>query len=110
MPWRTRIRFVGCLQRQAKKAEKFLNEYCSGVALDAYEAANKANGHMDARDRIEHIEAPNAQDIPRFGKLGVIASVQPLHATPDVNTLTVWSGNIGPQRALLSGLLRRRGF
>jgi hypothetical protein len=25
--------------------------------------------------------------------------MQPLHATPDVNTLTVWSGNIGPQRA-----------
>jgi predicted amidohydrolase YtcJ len=70
------------------------------LALDAYEAANKANGHTDARDKIEHIEAPDAHDIPRFGKLGVIASVQPLHATPDVNTLTVWSGNIGPRRAL----------
>ena len=69
------------------------------LALDAYEAANKANGHTDARDRIEHIEDPSAADIPRFGKLGVMASMQPLHATPDVNALTVWSGNIGPERA-----------
>jgi predicted amidohydrolase YtcJ len=69
------------------------------LALDAYEAANKANGHADARDRIEHIEDPSAEDIPRFGKLGVMASMQPLHATPDVNTLTVWSGNVGPDRA-----------
>ncbi len=69
------------------------------LALDAYEAANKANGHTDARDRVEHIEDPSAQDIPRFGKLGVIAGMQPLHATPDDNTLTVWSGNVGPERA-----------
>jgi predicted amidohydrolase YtcJ len=51
-------------------------------ALDAYEAANKANGRTDARDKIEHIENPSAEDIPRFGKLGVIASMQPLHTTP----------------------------
>ena len=53
------------------------------LALDAYEAANKANGRTEVRDRIEHIEAPSAQDIPRFGKLNVIAGMQPLHATPD---------------------------
>jgi hypothetical protein len=69
------------------------------LALDAYEAAHKANGHSDSRDRIEHIEDPSAEDIPRFGQLGVIASMQPLHATPDVNTLTIWSGNVGPERA-----------
>ena len=40
------------------------------LALDAYEEANRANGHSDARDKIEHIEDPSAQDIPRFGKLG----------------------------------------
>jgi predicted amidohydrolase YtcJ len=69
------------------------------LALDAYEAANKANGHTDARDRVEHIEDPSAQDIPRFGKLGVIASMQPLHTTPNDNNLNVWAGNVGPQRA-----------
>ncbi len=69
------------------------------LALDAYEAANKANGRTDARDRLEHIEAPSAQDIPRFGTLNVIAGMQPLHATPDRNTLVSWAGSIGPQRA-----------
>jgi predicted amidohydrolase YtcJ len=69
------------------------------LALDAYEAANKANGRTEARDRIEHIEAPSAQDIPRFGKLNVIAGMQPLHAMPDPNNFGPWAGSIGPQRA-----------
>jgi predicted amidohydrolase YtcJ len=69
------------------------------LALDAYEAANKANGHTHARNRIEHVEDPSAQDIPRFGRLGVIASMQPLHATPNDNILNVWAVNVGPQRA-----------
>jgi hypothetical protein len=69
------------------------------LALDAYEAANRANGRTDARDRIEHIEAPSVQDIPRFGKLNVIAGMQPLHATPDTNTFEAWARSIGPQRA-----------
>jgi predicted amidohydrolase YtcJ len=68
------------------------------LALDAYEAAKKANGHTDARDRVEHIEDPSVQDIPRFGKLGVITSMQPLHMTPNDNILNVWAGNVGPQR------------
>ena len=69
------------------------------LALDAYEAAHKANNHTDARDRIEHIEDPSAQDIPRFGELGIIAGMQPLHATPDRNTLDNWAGSIGAMRA-----------
>jgi predicted amidohydrolase YtcJ len=69
------------------------------LALDAYEAANKANGRTDARDKIEHIEDPSADDIPRFAKLGVIASMQPLHTTPNDNSLIVWAGNVGSERA-----------
>lgn len=52
----------------------------------------------DSRDRVEHIETISAADIPRFGQLGVIASMQPLHAYPDADTLKVWSPNIGPER------------
>jgi hypothetical protein len=73
------------------------------LALDAYENAQKANHTHDARHRIEHIEDASAPDIPRFGKLGVIASFQPLHAYPDEDILKIWSGNIGPERA-------QRGF
>ncbi len=69
------------------------------TALDAYESAAKTNHTHDARPRIEHIETISAQDIPRFGKLGVIASFQPLHAYPDDDTLKIWARNAGPERA-----------
>jgi predicted amidohydrolase YtcJ len=69
------------------------------LALDAYENAAESNGTTDLRHRIEHIEDPAAADIPRFGKLGVIASMQPLHAYPDEDTLGIWSVNVGPERA-----------
>jgi predicted amidohydrolase YtcJ len=69
------------------------------LALDAYEDAAKTNGTHDMRHRIEHIETMTAQDIPRFGKLGVIASYQPLHAEPNDDTLKVWARNAGPDRA-----------
>ena len=69
------------------------------VALDAYENAARTNHTADARHRIEHIEDVSLADIPRFGKLGVIASFQPLHAYPDDDTLLVWARNVGPERA-----------
>ncbi len=69
------------------------------TALDGYEKAATANHTKDARPRIEHIETISADDIPRFGKLGVIASFQPLHAYPDDDTLKVWARNTGPERA-----------
>ena len=37
--------------------------------------------------------------MPRFGKLGVIASLQPVHATPSPTPGDVWSVNIGDERA-----------
>lgn len=69
------------------------------TALDGYEKAAATNHTHDARPRVEHIETISAQDIPRFGKLGVIASFQPLHAYPDDDTLKVWARNAGPERA-----------
>jgi predicted amidohydrolase YtcJ len=52
--------------------------------LNVYEAAFKA--HPDKKDlrwRIEHAQHLSAADIPRFGALGVIASMQGIHATSD---------------------------
>lgn len=54
------------------------------LALDAYEAA-QADGRVagtQPRNRIEHMEAPDAADLPRFAALGVIASMQPLMIYP----------------------------
>jgi predicted amidohydrolase YtcJ len=69
------------------------------TALDAYEFAEKSNHNKNRRNRIEHIEAISASDIPRFGRLGIIASMQPLHSNPDSDTLDVWARNTGPERA-----------
>src|ERR1039458_607087 len=69
------------------------------LALDAYEQAQTKNHTSDARPRVEHIETITAEDIPRFGRLGVIASFQPLHAYPDDDTLKIWARNAGPDRA-----------
>src|SRR3981081_3345744 len=69
------------------------------LALDAYQNAAAVNHTKDARPRIEHIETIAAADVDRFGKLGVIASMQPLHSYPDDDTLGIWSRNIGPERA-----------
>ena len=69
------------------------------LALDAYQQAAEANHTHDARHRVEHIETITAQDIPRFGKLGVFASMQPLHAYPDDDTLKIWARNAGPDRS-----------
>lgn len=71
------------------------------MTLDAYEDAAKANPAPERgrRHRIEHIETIDPLDIPRFGKLGVIASMQPVHATPSPTPGDVWSVNIGDERA-----------
>ena len=44
-------------------------------ALDNFEAAQKANGARDARHTITHLQAIDPADIPRFGRLGVVASM-----------------------------------
>jgi predicted amidohydrolase YtcJ len=69
------------------------------MALDAHEAALRANGRLDRRGRIEHLETIQASDYARFKPLGVIASMQPLHANPDQNVLSAWAGNLGAERA-----------
>ena len=48
------------------------------VVLNAYESALSSGGGK-GRHRIEHIENASAEDVERFGTLGVIASMQPVH-------------------------------
>jgi predicted amidohydrolase YtcJ len=67
------------------------------MALDAYEKARQANQRPDPRFRIEHLETIDLADVPRFAKLGVLASMMPIHADPD--TIGVWARAIGPERA-----------
>jgi predicted amidohydrolase YtcJ len=60
-------------------------------ALDAVEAAARANGRRDARHHIAHLQVIHPDDIPRFGALGVVANIQALWAChePQMDDLTI---------------------
>jgi len=51
--------------------------------IDQYEKALTENPVSDHRYRIEHAQHIDPQDIPRFGELGVIASMQAIHMASD---------------------------
>ena len=52
--------------------------------LDAVEASRHAGEGLHLRHRIEHVQILHPSDIPRLAKLGVVASMQPIHATQDM--------------------------
>jgi predicted amidohydrolase YtcJ len=54
------------------------------VVLDAYEAALSNHPENPGRHRMEHAQVLADAEIARFAPLGVIASVQPTHATSDM--------------------------
>src|SRR5713226_4542257 len=63
--------------------------------LSIYERVEKENGDRDRRFRIEHAQHLRPQDIPRFARDKVIASMQPYHAIDDGR----WAEKrIGPER------------
>jgi predicted amidohydrolase YtcJ len=66
--------------------------------LNGFVAIREMNGRRDGRHRLEHIELIAPQDIPRLAELGVIASMQPLHAPARANEGDVWPGRVGPKR------------
>jgi len=73
--------------------------------LDAYEAAAAAHPRPDHRFRVEHCQVIAVADIPRFAELGIVASMQPTHATSDM----AWvPARVGPER--LAGAYAWRRF
>ena len=64
------------------------------MALDAFAYAQD-NKLSPLRNRIEHAQIIALDDIPRFAELGVIASMQPTHATSDMNMA---EDRVGPER------------
>ncbi len=74
-----------------------IGDAANASALDAI--ADMADTYKgDRRWRIEHAQIVDPADIPRFGKLGVIASMQPVHQTSD---RLMAEARLGPNR--LSG-------
>ncbi|MCA1612040.1 MAG: amidohydrolase [Thermoanaerobaculia bacterium] len=60
-----------------------IGDRANAQILDVYERVAKANGPRDRRFRIEHAQHLRPADIPRFARLGVIASMEPYHAIDD---------------------------
>jgi predicted amidohydrolase YtcJ len=67
--------------------------------LNIYEETFKRHPEKNGRDlrwRIEHAQHISAADIPRFGTLGVIASMEGIHCTSDALYVLA---RLGPKRA-----------
>jgi len=63
-----------------------IGDHANREVLDSYAAAYKT--HPDGiarRNRVEHAQIVSLKDIPRFVPLQLIASMQPTHATSDMN-------------------------
>jgi len=73
------------------------------MALDAFDKVQQGKPSA-LRNRVEHAQIIVLEDIPRFADLGVIASMQPIHATSDKNMA---EDRIGPDR-ILGGYAWRR--
>jgi len=89
---------IECNARGVQVSTHAIGDAAIRLALDAYEEAARRTGRLDLRNKIEHAENIAASDIPRFGKLGVIASFQPLHANPDPTWMSTWIEYVGPER------------
>ena len=73
-----------------------IGDKAAAMALNAYAQPGISSA---ARNRIEHAQVVDPADIPRFKKLGVIASMQPSHLLTDMN----WAEDrLGPRRAATS--------
>lgn len=65
------------------------------TVLDVYAQALDRAVRPDPRPRVEHCQILDPTDIPRFAELGVIASMQPTHATSDMGWV---SERLGAER------------
>jgi len=65
------------------------------IGLDVLEQAYESFGGRHLRHRMEHSQVVALSDIPRFKSLDVIPSMQPTHATSDMNMA---EDRIGPER------------
>ena len=60
-----------------------IGDRANHLVLDAYQKALESKDVSNVRPRVEHAQILSLDDLPRFGSLGVIASMQPLHFSLD---------------------------
>src|SRR5205807_415971 len=88
-PEELRPMFEEALRRGIQIETHAIGDRANRLILDLYEQAFKAvpSGErkiQEPRWRVEHAQILSQEDIPRFAKLGVIASMQPSHAISDL--------------------------
>jgi predicted amidohydrolase YtcJ len=66
-------------------------------ALNGIEAARKANGDSGLPDTLTHIQLADPEDFPRFKQLGVVAALQLLWASAEVDTIEIVKPYIDPE-------------
>jgi predicted amidohydrolase YtcJ len=73
------------LEHEMQLCVHAIGDRANREVLDVYEAAFARRGRAgrDLRWRIEHAQHLHPSDIPRFGALGIVASMQPIHAISD---------------------------
>jgi predicted amidohydrolase YtcJ len=80
-----------------------IGERANALILDIYDSVFTAHGQRDRRFRVEHAQHLRPQDVPRFARMGVIASMQPYHAADDGR----WAEKrLGPERVKHSYVFR----
>ncbi|MGD2271737.1 MAG: amidohydrolase [Desulfobacterales bacterium] len=74
-----------------------IGDAANRTAINAFERALKATetDGKEARFALEHCQMLTPEDIPRLAELGIVASMQPLHATEDMNFA---EARMGPER------------
>jgi hypothetical protein len=88
-PEELRPMFEEALRRGIQVETHAIGDRANRTILDLYEQAFKAvpaaeRKIQEPRWRVEHAQILSEQDLPRFAKLGVIASMQPSHAISDL--------------------------
>ncbi len=98
LPFHTQQQLDGFVQKAIRKGFQVgvhaIGDLGNRMVLDAFERA-QGGKPSPLRNRVEHAQIIALNDIPRFSELGVIASMQPIHATSDMNMA---EDRIGPDR------------
>ena len=76
-----------------------IGDAATAMTLDAFAHARKKNGKRDSRNLITHIQLVDAQDIPRFRDLGVVAVPQPYWFMKDDYYYNLQVPYLGQKRA-----------
>ena len=72
-----------CLDNNLQLCVHAIGDRANREVLDIYESTFNSTGKKGDRWRIEHAQHIDTADIPRFGRLGVIAAMQAIHCTSD---------------------------